>query len=366
MIKVAGSSLIEWKIRGNEPTIFPEPVRSILFIFSTPASRLNWRLSDGNFPLLTTRILGVPQPDIKALRPLYLRMFRNNWQFIITVEYSVLDSQGNLSVAESNVVKYSKPYEKMIEMIIESQAGSDWGWTLLLIEMITGGATSLAHDKVFNSLKERIEKDLYNRRSIPIKLVQIPVYELRSLVRDEMDRRIRAYEEILKSDSIKLVIIWPSLYSHKEKKNIVEKVDAVVVKEVANHVNTLVLFHEEIAAYRMSEMSRHRQLTDLKRYGNIFIPTKVMNLRELEECLKRGDIITFTDQDIPLDMSRAILLVHGFAGNVEQAERLFIDYTGTDKIVSATRQDVHGLKSVLLIPINENAVQEILKKIKNM
>ncbi|MEM1830478.1 MAG: hypothetical protein QXS63_01855 [Zestosphaera sp.] len=361
---MAGFNLVEWKIRGYEPTIFPEPVRSIFFVFSSLASRLDWKLSDSRFPLSTTRILGIPHSDVAALRPRYLRIYRSVMQLIIAVEYSVLDSQGNLFAAEGNVsMNFDRYKKKMIEMIVESQAAADWGSSLLLMEMITGGATSLAHDKVFNNLKERIKRELYNRRLIPIKIVQIPVKDLGDLVSDERVRRIQAYEEILKSDDIKLVITYPSLYSHKEKSM---KVRAEDLMEVNNQINDLILTLEEIAAYKGAEVSRYRQLTDLTRYGNIFIPSKVMkSLRELEQYLKSGDIITFMDRDVPLDLDKAILLVHGFTGDVEQAEKIFVKYTGKDKIVSAMRGDIlHGLKGILLFPVSEEIVRKILEEIR--
>ncbi|MEM1606230.1 MAG: hypothetical protein QXW41_08315 [Fervidicoccaceae archaeon] len=359
---MVGFDLVEWKIRGYEPTIFPEPVRSILFIFSTAASRLDWKLSDSRYPLSTTRILGIPQQDVKALRPLYLRMYSSIMQLIIAVEFRVLDSQSSLISGEGYVVRNFDHYNKMIEMIVESQAAADWGSSLLLIEMITGGATSLAHDRVFNELKERIERELYHRRLISIKIVQIPVKDLSSLVSDERDRRIQVYEDILKSSDIKLVITYPSLYSHKEKSMKVKAEDFV---EVINQINDLILTLEEMAAYTGKEVSRRRQLTDLKRYGNIFIPSRVMKgSQELERCLKHGDIITFMDRDIPLSLDKAILLVHGHISDVSRAEKVFIERTQRENIVSATKENVYGSKSILLFPISKEIVWEILEEIR--
>lgn len=357
---MVGFTRIEWKVRGTEPTLYPEPTGSVLFMFSTPAARFEWSYSEPSYPLSSMRILGIPQPGVQGLRPLYLRMLAHGSQFIESVEYAVIDGRRDLSTSMSNVERFRNKYLQIVQGVLEAQAAGDRGSTLVLIEFITGGATSLAHDSVFEMVKQKVIRTLIHRRILVIKVLQLPVQEYKTSLRpEEVEKRLEAYERILHDDSLKIIIVWPKMFSHPERKPCNQD-ERTVAEEIAR----LILFLEEISAYKERDVSRNRQLTDLPSFGTIFIPTRVMELGAFRQAL-RGSFETFTDRGIPLELKRAIALVHGFEGDVIQAEQAFQESVGGSNIVTAMRHDVYGLKSVLLFPVSLKTVRELLDEIRN-
>jgi hypothetical protein len=186
---------------------------------------------------------------------------------------------------------------------------------------------------------------LFHRRITPIRLLQIGE-DLRDLRSDELEKRVGKIREILTAcDFVNIVFEWPILYSTVQKK-IVD-----VKSNVRDEVNRLIIFWEELASYEGEELSTYRQLSDIIRYSWNYTPTKLMSFEEFERAMRKGDWMTLYKG--PVDVNRAVLVVHGSSGEVAQATKLFEDVTKSDRIIAAMRPSVYGMKAVVLEPRSE-------------
>jgi len=336
----------ERRVNGREATLYPEPTKAILFGFTTAMRWFKWDESTPSYPISTTRVIGIPQPDVRGLRPLSLGVSMERG-LIVGVRYAVLDSGGSYSTGMANVERYREEYERyVIEPLIESQARASWGTDLAILEFQSCGATSLADEDIFKSLVRKARTLLFHRRITPIRLLQIGE-DLRDLREDELEKRMERIREILRAcDLVNIVFEWPVIYSTVQRK-VLDRVKS----DVRSEVNRLMLFWEELASYEGEELSAYRQPSDITRYSWNYTPTKVMSFEEFERAMRKGDWTTLYKG--PVDVNRAVLVVHGFSGEVAQATKLFEDVTKSDRIIAAMRPGVYGMKAVVLGPRSE-------------
>jgi hypothetical protein len=339
------------KIKGSEPTTFPEPTKAINLFISTPAKWFEWNARTPTFPLSTTRTLGIPQPDVIGVRPQYLRVEQMDCT-IINLEFSVIDSMGDVMVGESNVYRNLDQYKKIIiEPMLEAQARAP-NELLVLMYFETCGATSLAHEAIARETLKEAKSLLFHRRILPLRLLQIG-RDLKSLRKDELDKRIERINNIIKSrDFINIIFQWPIVYSTSNMK-ILDLAQAEIREIVNHHIRNC----EEAASYRGKESTFYRQFDDFLRYSWHYTPTKVMDLQEFERAMRTGDWHVLYPDEVNIEDS--VLLVHGFTGEVLQAAKIFEEATKSDKIIASCSPRAHGIKAVLYTPRSENEINII-------
>ncbi|MEM2352091.1 MAG: hypothetical protein QXT26_06765 [Thermoproteota archaeon] len=356
-------SPLKWSIRDKELTRrlitpFPEPTKVVHFAFSTPITWFKWDLATPTYPLTTSRVFGIPQSDIIGLRPLYLRISRERG-LTINVEYAVLDSGGELSVAVANVERSRNIYiDKLIDPLIEAQARAPFGESLTLLEFLTGGATSLGHERIFQMVNDASKRLLFHRRIIPIRIVQLGK-DLQGIRFDELEKRVELLKGILsRTGCVNIILGWPIIFSTSEKREL-----NVTVDMVREEINNLLLFLEELASYKGEDMRTHRQLSDIKRYSYFYVSSKVMDFQEFERAMNKNDLQMLFAK--PANMDDALLLAHGFTGEVLQAIKHFEEKFKTDKIISAMRGNIQGMKALLLVPLSEDEAIESIERLKS-